>query len=221
MESLGLVVRLHLSLSLAHTHKHTLSLPFFLTASEEPLVAVAAEEAPEATETTDAPETPAKKAKSDGNDDNKEQGDSAPLQQPPMFPMFPGYFNPFWGGSPYGYMPPPPSERKDKDGDREEGKDDEAKMDGPRGPFPPHPMMFPHPMFMMMMHPPASASRGVLLAMQCDVEQLSDYQMLVRQQLELFEAGAEDVESNTQGRKKPVVMGQGRFQVMKRHGLFS
>lgn len=46
------------------------------------------------------------------------------------------------------------------------------------------------------------------LAMNCDVEQLSDYQILVRQQLELFEADVSDVECNTQGRKKPVVVAQ-------------
>jgi hypothetical protein len=59
--------------------------------------------------------------------------------------------------------------------------------------------MAPPPM-MMMKFP----SRGINLAMQCDAEQLSEYQILVRQQLELFEASVEDVESNTQGRKKPV-----------------
>lgn len=63
------------------------------------------------------------------------------------------------------------------------------------------------PMFpMMMAHP---TSRGVPLALQCDLEHLSEYQILVRQQLELFEATAEDVESNTQGRKKAIVEGQG------------
>jgi hypothetical protein len=50
--------------------------------------------------------------------------------------------------------------------------------------------------------------RGIRLALACDAEQLSDYQILVRQQLEVFEAGSEDIESNTQGRKKPVVLGQ-------------
>mmetsp|Transcript_25579 Transcript_25579/g.53263 ORF Transcript_25579/g.53263 Transcript_25579/m.53263 type:complete len:152 (+) Transcript_25579:3-458(+) len=36
----------------------------------------------------------------------------------------------------------------------------------------------------------------------------AEYQTLIRQQLEIFVAGPEDVESNTQGRKKQVVMGQ-------------
>lgn len=51
-------------------------------------------------------------------------------------------------------------------------------------------------------------SRGIPLALQCDADQLSDYQILVRQQLELFEATPADVKCNTQGRKKPVVLGQ-------------
>jgi hypothetical protein len=37
---------------------------------------------------------------------------------------------------------------------------------------------------------------------------LSEYQIMVRQQLELFEATANDIECNTQGRKKPVVLHQ-------------
>jgi hypothetical protein len=53
-------------------------------------------------------------------------------------------------------------------------------------------------------------SQGIVksLSLQCDVEHLSDYQILVRQQLELFEADANDVECNTQGRKKPVTIRQ-------------
>ena len=54
--------------------------------------------------------------------------------------------------------------------------------------------------------PPRSA--GTPLSLKCDDEQLSEYQMLVRKQLEVFEAQPEDVESNTQGRKKQVVLGQ-------------
>lgn len=54
--------------------------------------------------------------------------------------------------------------------------------------------------------PPRSA--GTPLSLSCDDEQLSEYQMLVRKQLEIFEAQPEDVESNTQGRKKQVVLGQ-------------
>jgi len=79
--------------------------------------------------------------------------------------------------------------------------------------FPPHPyanFRGPHP---HAHHPPPHWSgpprvAGINLAMACDVEQLSEYQILVRQQLELFQAGPEDVECNTQGRKKRVVAGQ-------------
>lgn len=55
---------------------------------------------------------------------------------------------------------------------------------------------------------PTPRSDGICLALACDDEQLSEYQILVRKQLEIFEAQQEDVESNTQGRKKQVVLGQ-------------
>lgn len=55
---------------------------------------------------------------------------------------------------------------------------------------------------------PPPRSHGTPLSLSCDDEQLSEYQMLVRKQLEVFEAQPEDVESNTQGRKKQVVLGQ-------------
>lgn len=78
-------------------------------------------------------------------------------------------------------------------------------------------MYFPPPPHMMMammlqqqqqqqQQPPQRS--GIGLALQCDAEHLSDYQILVRQQLELFAAAAADVESNTQGRKRPVTAGQ-------------
>lgn len=51
-------------------------------------------------------------------------------------------------------------------------------------------------------------SPSIPLGLPCDDEHLSEYQILVRQQLELFEAEQEDVDSNTQGRKKAVVLGQ-------------
>jgi len=54
--------------------------------------------------------------------------------------------------------------------------------------------------------PPRTA--GIPLSLSCDDEQLSEYQMLVRKQLEIFEAQPEDVESNTQGRKKQVTLNQ-------------
>ena len=51
-------------------------------------------------------------------------------------------------------------------------------------------------------------NRGIGLSLACDSEQLSDYQRFIRQHLELFEAGPEDCESNTQGRKRAVHLGQ-------------
>jgi len=88
--------------------------------------------------------------------------------------------------------------------------------------FQPHqPVMFPSHAMMIIPsmqplmgmspnfhHNHQQQTRGIPLALQCDVEHLSDYQILVRQQLELFEAGPADVESNTQGRKRQVVQGQ-------------
>ena len=44
--------------------------------------------------------------------------------------------------------------------------------------------------------------------MPCDDESLSEYQCLVRQQIEIFEAGLAEVESNAKGRNKPIVLGQ-------------
>lgn len=46
------------------------------------------------------------------------------------------------------------------------------------------------------------------LYMSCDEEALSEYQCLVRKNIELFEALPVDVESNAQGRNKPIVLGQ-------------
>ena len=46
------------------------------------------------------------------------------------------------------------------------------------------------------------------MAMDTDDERMSHYQIMVRQQLEFFIADKSDVESSTQGRKKPVVLGQ-------------
>jgi hypothetical protein len=54
-----------------------------------------------------------------------------------------------------------------------------------------------------------SESNVLLLYIQsCDDDNLSAYQCLVRKQIELFEAKVEDVESNAQGRNKPIVSGQ-------------
>ena len=54
----------------------------------------------------------------------------------------------------------------------------------------------------------ADGNKPVTLYMACDDESLSEYQCLVRKQIELFEAREEDVESNAQGRNKPIVLRQ-------------
>lgn len=53
-----------------------------------------------------------------------------------------------------------------------------------------------------------SGHRPILLYMSCDHDSLSEYQCLVRKQIELFEAMPQDVESNAKGRNKPIVLGQ-------------
>jgi hypothetical protein len=68
---------------------------------------------------------------------------------------------------------------------------------GARGPPPP-----------FLQPAPVVPTNGISLALSCDDEQLSEYQILVRKQLEIFEALQEDVESNTQGRKRQVALGQ-------------
>jgi hypothetical protein len=49
---------------------------------------------------------------------------------------------------------------------------------------------------------------SIQLYLTCDDDSLSEYQCLVRKQIELFEAVVEDVESNAQGRNRPIVLGQ-------------
>ena len=48
----------------------------------------------------------------------------------------------------------------------------------------------------------------VVLYMECDADSLSPYQCLMRKQIELFEATTTDVETNAQGRNRPIVLGQ-------------
>jgi hypothetical protein len=61
---------------------------------------------------------------------------------------------------------------------------------------------------------PAEANSGISgrppiqLYISCDDDSLSEYQCLVRKHIELFEAKVEDVESNAQGRNRPIVLGQ-------------
>jgi hypothetical protein len=169
---------------------------------------------------------PPKKAK-------KPSHEQQPQQQ--WFPGFPGPYmatpGMFMPG--FGMFPPVPPAPTKVEGDKQEGDGDNAEeKDGSNDVLAPTPnnssnnnnnmmpmMMYPHhpafmnPAFFMnpavfqqRFRPPARA--GTVLSMACDVEQLSDYQILVRQQLELFEAAPEDVESNTQGRKKPVTLNQ-------------
>ena len=54
----------------------------------------------------------------------------------------------------------------------------------------------------------ARRSSLILYIPSCDDEALSEYQCVVRKQIELFEATREDAESNAQGRNRPIVMGQ-------------
>ena len=48
----------------------------------------------------------------------------------------------------------------------------------------------------------------IQLYITCDDDSLSEYQCVVRKNIELFEARREDVDSNAQGRNRPIVMGQ-------------
>jgi hypothetical protein len=50
--------------------------------------------------------------------------------------------------------------------------------------------------------------RLIPISLPSDEENLSEYQCLVRKQIYLFEARAEDVDSNAQGRNRPIVLGQ-------------
>ena len=146
-------------------------------------------------------------------------GGGYPAGYPPMPPYMAapmGYMPPGFPGYQNAPMPLPPKSKKQRQG---EEKSEEGKEYG--SPFPPG--MFPPPPHMMMPYgfhgfmpmyggpqnrPTKPRSAGIVLSMSCDTEQLSEYQILVRRQLEVFEATQEDVESNTQGRKKPVVLGQ-------------
>jgi hypothetical protein len=56
--------------------------------------------------------------------------------------------------------------------------------------------------------PSMTGRSPTVIYMSCDNDSLSEYQCLVRKQIELFEARREDVDSNAQGRNRPIVMGQ-------------
>jgi hypothetical protein len=57
----------------------------------------------------------------------------------------------------------------------------------------------------------------ILLYMNCDDESLSQYQCLVRKQIELFEASPDDIKMSAQGRNHPIVIGQVRMMAMATH----
>ena len=48
----------------------------------------------------------------------------------------------------------------------------------------------------------------ILLFMDCDEDSLSEYQCFLRQQIEAFEAGPDDVQGTAQGRNTPIQLGQ-------------
>ncbi|KAL3920456.1 MAG: hypothetical protein SGARI_006938 [Bacillariaceae sp.] len=57
----------------------------------------------------------------------------------------------------------------------------------------------------------ATSSGGrapIIMYMPCDDESLSEYQCVLRKQIELFQATSEDVQWNAQGRNKAIVLGQ-------------
>jgi hypothetical protein len=48
----------------------------------------------------------------------------------------------------------------------------------------------------------------IQLYLTCDVDTMSEYQCMIRRQIEFFEANIDDVDSTTQGRNKPINLGQ-------------
>jgi hypothetical protein len=74
--------------------------------------------------------------------------------------------------------------------------------------MPNHP--FGHSLVSSCVGPPAPAPRRepVVLFMECDEDSLSEYQCLIRKQIEIFEADKEEAASSVQGRNKQVVEGQ-------------
>lgn len=56
--------------------------------------------------------------------------------------------------------------------------------------------------------PEPTGREPALVYMDCDAESLSAYQCLVRKQIQVFEALREDVDTNAQGRNRPIVLGQ-------------
>ena len=55
---------------------------------------------------------------------------------------------------------------------------------------------------------PLTGRPPLQLYLSCDPDTFSEYQVIVRQNIELFEAQQQDVESSAQGRNNPIVLGQ-------------
>lgn len=51
-------------------------------------------------------------------------------------------------------------------------------------------------------------TKACALYMDCDVDNLSEYQCMVRKNIEIFEASASDLDSTAKGRNKPILLGQ-------------
>ena len=68
---------------------------------------------------------------------------------------------------------------------------------------------------------PTSSRRPSLLFMPCDHDSLSQYQCLVRKQIEIFEATQLDVESSAKGRNRPIVLGQVSFHELHEIGILT
>jgi hypothetical protein len=56
--------------------------------------------------------------------------------------------------------------------------------------------------------PDSAPNKGTTLYMKCDIDNLSDYQCLVRKNIEIFVAGASELDSTAKGRNKPIMHGQ-------------
>ena len=57
-------------------------------------------------------------------------------------------------------------------------------------------------------NPPLTNRPPILLHMDTDEEVLTEYQVLLRKQIELFEANEEDIKGSAQGRNTPIILGQ-------------
>ena len=67
---------------------------------------------------------------------------------------------------------------------------------------------YAHPDNNLVSRQPLTGRPAIKLYLSCDPGTFSDYQVIVRQNIELFEALQADVDSNAQGRNNPIVLGQ-------------